>query len=61
MCVGVLPACVPVHPGTWYPRRPEEGVRCPRTGVIMWVLGIEPKSSKRAASALNHRDISPAS
>jgi hypothetical protein len=43
----------------------EKGIRSLRTGVtdlwaIMWVLGIEPGSSGRAASAPNFWDFSPA-
>lgn len=40
-------------------QRPEEGCqipwnwRCRRLGATMWVLGIEPGSSRRAASIIN--------
>jgi hypothetical protein len=47
-------------------QRPEENIRSPGTGVkhgcewVLQVLGIEPKSSARAASAPNCGIISPA-
>ena len=40
-------------------RRPEESVRFPEI-FLMWVLGIKPRSSGRAASALNCCATSPA-
>jgi hypothetical protein len=50
-----------------YHLRPAEGVRCPGmpgTGLqmivsLLWVLGIEPWSSERAATALNPWADSP--
>lgn len=52
---GWVCVCVPSVQGLW---RPAEATRSPRTGVTgncesPWVLGTEPKSSKRTASALN--------
>jgi hypothetical protein len=41
MCMSVLPACMSMHcMCAWCSRRPEEGVRYPRTGVID---GSDPK------------------
>lgn len=44
-----------------YPKRPEEGVILPRARVIgscepplLWVLGTERRSSRKARSALYH-------
>ena len=35
MCMGVLPACMSVnHLHAWDPRRPEDDIRSPETGVI---------------------------
>lgn len=58
MCIGVLPACVPVHCAyAWFLQRPEEGVRYLETGVkkmvgaAMWLMGTETTSSGRVASA----------
>ena len=55
-CVWVFWLPVYVHAGC--PWRPEGGLRSPGTSyrwlpAAMWVLGIEPQSSGKAASALN--------
>jgi hypothetical protein len=40
---------------------PEEGIRSPYCGATtMWLLGTDLRTFGRAASALNHRAISPA-
>lgn len=47
ICTNVLPVCIYVNQ--------VHACRSPRTGImdgIMWVLGIEPRSSTRATSAL---------
>lgn len=50
----------------WCQQRSEEGTRSLETGLngqlpaSMWMLGIEPSSSGRAAGASNHWTISPA-
>ena len=53
MCTGVLPVCMSVWrcqiPWNWR-----------QLWAAMWVLGIEPRSSGRTASALNHWADSPA-
>lgn len=60
MHMDVLPEGISVyHLCAWCPWRPEEGIRCPVTGVPdgfepMEVLGIDPWSSGRATSVLNH-------
>jgi len=49
--VDILSACICVHcMCDWCPQK-QEGVRSPGT---MWVLGMEPRFSGRAFSALNH-------
>lgn len=66
MCVTILPTCKSAyHIHAWCPWRPEDGVGFPRTGVtfsceLSCELGIEPGSSSRAASILNHLTISTA-
>jgi hypothetical protein len=55
MCIGVLLACLSVHHvHVWCLWRPEEGVGFPRIPPELKVIGTEPGSSGRAASALNH-------
>ena len=57
MCMSVLPACMYVHHvHAWCPKRSEEDPGSPETGVTgsCKELGIKPRSSARAASALNH-------
>ena len=60
MHMSVLAACMYVyHVHAWCPPSPEEGVRCPGTGVTdsykpSCFLGIKSGSSWRAASALEH-------
>jgi hypothetical protein len=56
MCMTVLPACVPVsHMHAWNPQRPEECAGMFQMGVSSYVgAQTEPRSSGRAASALNH-------
>jgi hypothetical protein len=43
------------HVNSWFLWNIEEGIGCPGTGVTdsLWVLGIDPKPSVTAASALN--------
>ena len=63
MCMDILPACLSVnHESVWYPRRLEEAPHPlnPRSlWAILWVLGIDPRSPRRAASHLNCGAISP--
>jgi hypothetical protein len=62
MCLGVLPACLYTMcvPAAHRGQKRELNLGSPATSVIsicdavMWVLGIEPGSSGRADSALNH-------
>ena len=59
-CMNVLSACTRVHHiNAWCLWKSGENIRSPGTGVTV-ILGIEPKSSARAARALNHGAISPA-
>lgn len=66
MFMGILSTCMPVHHmSMWCLWRPEEAIGSHGTRVTvdrpsLWVLGIEPKSSGRVASALNHGAVSPA-
>ena len=63
-CYIFLHVCMSVHSVySWCPWRPEEGIVFPGTKIIdgcepLWILGIEPRASGRAASALNQWDIS---
>lgn len=56
--MGALPAWTSVQYVMQHPQRPEVGVRSPWScsyrglQVVMWMLGIEPGSSARAAGAL---------
>ena len=57
MCMSVLPACMPVYNVcAWCPERPDEAQNWSYKWLwgIIWVLGMEPWSFGRAASALNH-------
>ena len=63
MSLDVLPACMSVH--VWCLREPEERASDPlelelHLWVTIRVLGIEPGSSAKADSALNHWAILPA-
>lgn len=59
LCEGVWPAFISVHHmHAWCPWRPEQAVRFPWTRVtdgwmLLWVLGIEPRSCRRAAGHLS--------
>lgn len=62
--MGVLPVCTPVHcVYTLCPRRPEECVTAPGTGVYRDIcklpLWMKPGFSGRGAGVLSHRAISP--
>jgi hypothetical protein len=68
MCSGVLTACT-AHctTGMWCPQRPAEGIRSlcnwqyRWTWATMGMLGIKPRTFRRAAGALKPWVISPAS
>ena len=60
MYIDVLPACMSIqHLHAWCPEKPELGVGSlgisyRQLGVAIWVLGIEPMSLGRLASAFYH-------
>lgn len=56
MCINVLSLCMSAHHMSLVPRRSEESIRSPGTGVIdaMWVLETGPRSTARATRAPNH-------
>ena len=63
MCIAGFSVCISVHyVCTWWSWRPEvlDPLELVLLWATMWVLEIEPRSPCRAASALNHRAISPA-
>jgi hypothetical protein len=55
MCMG-LPVCMSVHHVcTWYPQRPDEGVRALELWLqfpVMWIPGPEPRSLKKQSVLL---------
>lgn len=63
--MGILLAYMVLHMHSWCPERPEEGAGATFIRVTdcfkasVWVLGIDPRSSVGAASALNHRVTTP--
>lgn len=57
MCLGVLLACMSMHHMLPVPHKPEEDMRAPGTGAansceLLWLLGIESRSSPRVSRAL---------
>lgn len=56
MCMGAFSACVFLyHMCAWHPKKPEESIESPRTGVrdgCDLELGLEPESSQKAAVLL---------
>lgn len=60
-----LSACMFVYMYARYTQRPDEGSRCPITGVTsccgcaLWMLEVRSESPPKAASVLNHGVICP--
>ena len=54
MCVNVLLACMHVHYVHAVAVEARRGCQSPHNWSFMWVMGIEPGSSARSASAFNH-------
>ena len=56
MCMGALPACMPVyHVCAWCPQRPEKSIRFSGAGVMSGHM-----DAGKPSMVLNHGTISPA-